>query len=208
MKKIKKLGWQLALCYLAAALLWLAFCGAGLAKTAYYTQKGLCPSRTLAWDELGKSSIEELQYSGDGVWYVSTDPDSQLYWSGPAYLDRVVWRAGYETSGFAVVLYYKTPGKADYSERNSIYATETAPGEYTFQIGGKLVDEIRIDPDSVGGVITRFDGAQLNPARPWYTAFAFTAKGLAAFLLLPLLALAVLHELWALAAMLRALKPR
>ncbi len=68
-----------------------------------------------------------------------------------------------------VALYYLLPGQTDYSEAQKVYATVTGAGEYTFDLGGRWVTGIRIDPDSVGGVPTLFTGVELNPATPWYT---------------------------------------
>ena len=70
-------------------------------------------------------------------------------------------------------------------------------GSYRFDLGGRQVEEIRIDPDSVGGVITRFDGVQLNPQTPWYQAFVPTTAGVLLFFILLLVAVAVLQELTA-----------
>ena len=81
-----------------------------------------------------------------------------------------------------------------------MYAVETAPGEYTFRLGGRRVSEVRLDPDSVGGIVTRFDGVELNPAGAWYRAFAPGWGGLLLFLALPPLAVALAAELRALFA--------
>ena len=74
-----------------------------------------------------------------------------------------------------VALYYLKPGQTDYTEAQKVYAKVTAPGVYTFDLGGQWVTGLRIDPDSVGGVPTLFTGIDLNPARPWYTRFVPTA---------------------------------
>ena len=74
-----------------------------------------------------------------------------------------------------VALYYLKPGQTDYTEAQKVYATVTAPGVYTFDLGGRWVTGLRIDPDSVGGVPTLFTGIELNPARAWYTRFIPTA---------------------------------
>ena len=74
-----------------------------------------------------------------------------------------------------VALYYLKPGQTDYTEVQKVYAKVTAPGVYTFDLGGQWVTGLRIDPDSVGGVPTLFTGIDLNPPRPWYTRFVPTA---------------------------------
>ena len=70
-----------------------------------------------------------------------------------------------------VALYYLKPGQTDYTEAQKVYARVTAPGVYTFDLGGQWVTGLRIDPDSVGGVPTRLDGVVLNPVQPWYLRF-------------------------------------
>ena len=62
-----------------------------------------------------------------------------------------------------VALYYLKPGQTDYTEAQKVYAKVTAPGVYTFDLGGQWVTGLRIDPDSVGGVPTLFTGIDLNP---------------------------------------------
>ena len=74
-----------------------------------------------------------------------------------------------------VALYYLKPGQTDYTEAQKVYAKVTAPGVYTFDLGGQWVTGLRIDPDSVGGVPTLFTGVTLNPDTPWYLRFLPTA---------------------------------
>lgn len=189
----------LAAAYAAALAVWLLLgCGA-LARGAFYGAKGLRFQGEVGWEQLSSQSVKLYETGEAGVWYVSTDTDPQLLWRQEAYLDTVVLRIQRQRPGHAPVLYWKAPGQADFSEGKSAYAVETAPGEYTFRLGGRHVSEVRLDPDSVGGVVTRFDGLEINPARPWYEAFAPHWGGLLLFLALPPLGLAVLAEVRALA---------
>ena len=78
--------------------------------------------------------------------------------------------ADHYTPPGSVALYYLMPGQTDFSEQQKVYGAVTAKGEYTFTLGGKTVAGLRIDPDSRGGIATRFTGVQLNPAHSvlWY----------------------------------------
>lgn len=191
----------LAAAYLAVLALWLILSGVSLGKSAWYAHKGMKTQTELAWQELTGVGVQELEGQGEGVWYVSTDTDPQLHWTAPnpegIYLETVELRVEQLTPGQAVVLYWKAPGQADFSAAQMVYAQKTADGAYHFDLGGCVVSEIRLDPDSVGGVTTRFNGVTLNPAEGWYTAFVPTATGLVLGLLAPPVAVAALWELWA-----------
>lgn len=183
--------------YLAAMAVWLLGGVWSLAKGMYYENKGLRLHQTLSWQDLTTLSIKQLEREDSEIWYVSTDTDPQLHWTGNAYLEQVDLQVEHTTPGLSVVLYWREPGQADFSEKQSVYAVQMQNGSYRFDLGGRQVEEIRIDPDSVGGVITRFDGVQLNPQTPWYQAFVPTTAGVLLFFILPLVAVAVLQELTA-----------
>ena len=191
----------LAAAYLAVLALWLILSGVSLGKSAWYAHKGMKVQTELAWQDLTGVGVQELEGQGEGVWYVSTDTDPQLHWTAPnpegIYLETVELRVEQLTPGQALVLYWKEPGQADFSAAQMVYAQKVADGVYRFDLGGCVVSEIRLDPDSVGGVTTRFNGVTMNPAEGWYTAFVPTATGLVLGLLAPPVAVAVLWELWA-----------
>ena len=111
----------------------------------------------------------------DPAWYLSTDSDPHIYWQGQGYIETIALHAGHHFPPGGVALYYLRPGQTDYTEAQKVYATVTAPGVYTFDLGGRYVTGLRIDPDEVGGVPTLFTGIDLNPAQPWYARFAPTA---------------------------------
>ena len=111
----------------------------------------------------------------DPAWYLSTDSDPHIYWQGQGYIETAVLDAAHRLPPGGVALYYLKPGQTDYTEAQKVYAKVTAPGVYTFDLGGQWVTGLRIDPDSVGGVPTLFTGIDLNPPRPWYTRFVPTA---------------------------------
>ena len=111
----------------------------------------------------------------DPAWYLSTDSDPRIYWQGQGYIETAVLDAAHRLPPGGVALYYLKPGQTDYTEAQKVFARVTAPGVYTFDLGGKWVTGLRIDPDSVGGVPTLFTGIELNPARPWYLRFVPSA---------------------------------
>lgn len=189
----------LAAAYLAVLALWLLLSGVSLGKSAWYTHRGMKAETSLAWSDLTGVGVQKLEDQGEGDWYVSTDTDPQLHWSVPnpegVYLETVELRMEQLAPGQAVVLYWKAPGQADFSAAQMVYAQKTADGVYSFDLGGRVVSEIRLDPDSVGGVTTRFNGVTLNPAKGWYAAFVPTATGLVLGLLAPPVLVAVLWEL-------------
>ena len=167
----KKLLRALAAAWAAALAAWLVFGCVRLAKAAWYEAKGLAGPRALALEDFDPVGVQPYDTGEEGPWFISTDGDPQLLWQGQAYLDAVWLLAEHQSPPQAVMLYWKTPGQADFSPRQSVYGVEDAPGVYVFELGGVRVSELRIDPDSVGGVPTRLVGVELNAPRPWFLAF-------------------------------------
>ena len=60
----------------------------------------------------------------------------------------------------AVVLYYRTAQQPDFLPTQMVYAKQTQQGTYVFQLPGVVVEEIRIDPASQGGVILQVEGME------------------------------------------------
>lgn len=151
----------LLLAYLFALVLWLAQGFVGSAVMLNYKLRGEMPQQTVAPAELTTESFAPYSSNqwwtppdDDPNWYLSTDSDPHIYWQGQGYLETVRLYAGHRLPPGGVALYYLLPGQTDYSEAQKVYATVTAVGEYTFDLGGKWVTGLRIDPDSVGGVPT------------------------------------------------------
>ena len=121
-----------------------------------------------------------------GVWYVSTDADPSLSGGGTPTWKRWCCACSRRAGPCACAL-LEGPGPGRFFRGKSVYAVETAPGEYTFRLGGRRVSEVRLDPDSVGGIVTRFDGVELNPPGPGTGVCAGLGRA-AALLALPPLA--------------------
>ncbi|HJB20888.1 MAG TPA: hypothetical protein H9773_04210 [Candidatus Fournierella merdavium] len=179
MKKLR----PLLLAWAAGLAIWLLLGCASLAKTAWYARQGLAATQSLSLEDFTPVGIEPYDAGEEGPWYISTDGDAQLLWQGDAYLNTVWLFIEHESPPQAVMLYWKTPGQADFSPRQSVYGTLTAPDVYTFDLGGVRVSEVRIDPDSQGGVVTRLDGVVFNPDQ-WPLAAFVPGRGAALLLLL------------------------
>ena len=172
----------LTLAYLLAVVFWVVRCLVGSAVMLNYKMQGKMPQAHVDPADLVTESFAPYSSNewwtapdDDPAWYLSTDNDPRIYWQGQGYIETVVLHAGHRLAPGSVALYYLKPGQTDYTETQKVFATVTAPGVYTFDLGGRWVTGLRIDPDSVGGVPTLFTGIDLNPARPWYLHFVPTA---------------------------------
>lgn len=168
----------LVLAYLLALVLWLARGFVGSAVMINYKLRGEMPQQTVLPEDLTTESFAPYSSNewwtppdDDPNWYLSTDNDPHIYWQGQGYMETVRLYAGHRLPPGGVALYYLLPGQTDYTETQKVYATVTGTGEYTFDLGGRWVTGLRIDPDSVGGVPTLFGGIELNPPAPWYDRF-------------------------------------
>lgn len=178
MKKLR----PLLLAWAAGLAIWLVLGCVSLAKTGWYAGQGLASTQSLSLEDFTPVGIEPYDTGEEGPWYISTDGDAQLLWQGDAYLNTVWLFIEHESPPQAVMLYWKTPGQTDFSPRQSVYGTLTAPDVYTFDLGGVRVSEVRIDPDSQGGVVTRLDGVVFNPDQ-WPLAAFVPGRGAALLLL-------------------------
>ena len=181
-KPLLKARQLLLLAYLLAAVLWVVRCLVGCGVMLNYKLQGKMPQTHVDAAELVTESFAPYSSNewwtppdDDPAWYLSTDSDPHIYWQGQGYIETAVLDAAHRLPPGGVALYYLKPGQTDYTEAQKVYARVTAPGVYTFDLGGQWVTGLRIDPDSVGGVPTLFTGIDLNPPRPWYTRFVPTA---------------------------------
>ena len=126
----------------------------------------------------------------DPNWYLSTDNDPHIFYDGGGYLETVRLYAKHRLPPGSVVLYYLKPGQTDYSEAQKVYGYVVEDGVYEFDLGGREVSGLRIDPDSVGGVATLFAGIELNPAEFWVWRFVPDGGQLLLLLGLPAVAAA------------------
>ena len=186
---------RLAALYLAAAVLFLLGCGVGCARGAYYRGRGLAGHRTLTAENVTYQSIRpyDTDIPAGETWFVSTDTDPQLLWEGDAWVERVVLHVQQHKPATGVELYYRAAGQTEVDTRHVVYGVPDGSGGYVFDLRGQHVSGLRIDPDSVGGVLTKFDGVELNAPRPWWKALVPTGAEGVLLALAPL----TLAALWA-----------
>ena len=190
----------LAAFYLAALLIALVSGGVRLAKSRYYQAKGNRPCSVAELADFELRSIlpaerpEDADPETEGQWFVSTDADPQMLISVNGYLDTVVLNMERLSVGYAPVLYWTNPGQADFSEAQAVYGKKIGPDRYEFDLKGQMAETMRIDPDSVGGVIACLKGVEINPARSAFRAFCPSAKTILLLLALPLLAATLVLE--------------
>lgn len=182
---------HLALCYVFALLLWVVFCAVGMLRESGEQME-------LNYEDFTSTSIKLWENPDDpkGLWFVSTDSDPVMEWKGDLYLDRVELRLLHSRKpGNGIELYYLKPGQTDYRESQLAYAKNVGEGVYRFDLGGVQVSGIRIDPDSVGGVVTRFDGVTLNAPKTMTERLTPSAGQGILLLLLPFVACALFTQL-------------
>lgn len=186
----------LAFCVLAILAVWLGLVLVGAAQTVWYREKGLYETVTLGLEDMTLTAIKpyDKDTPPEETWFVSTDSDPQMLWEGEAYLNRVVLKVEHSRPGNGVELYYRLAGQEDFSQRQIIYARQNSEGWYEFDLRGKLVSGIRIDPDSEGGVLTRFEGVELNALWPWQERMVPTPGQAMVLLCLPVVAAAVIGQ--------------
>ena len=186
---------RLAALYLAAAVLFLLGCGVGCARGAYYRGRGLAGHRILTAENVTYQSIRpyDTDIPAGETWFVSTDTDPQLLWEGDAWAERGVRHVQQHKPATGVELYYRAAGQTEFDTRHVVYGVPDGSGGYVFDLRGQHVSGLRIDPDSVGGVLTKFDGVDLNAPRPWWKALVPTGAEGVLLALAPL----TLAALWA-----------
>lgn len=145
-KPLFKLRQLLVLAYLLAAVFWVVRCLIGCGVMLNYQLQGKMPQTHLDAADLVTESFAPYSSNewwtppdDDPAWYLSTDSDPRIYWQGQGYIETVVLDAAHRLPPGGVALYYLKPGQTDYTEAQKVFARVTAPGVYTFDLGGKWV---------------------------------------------------------------------
>ena len=145
-KPLLKARQLLLLAYLLAAVLWVVRCLVGCGVMLNYKLQGKMPQTHVDAAELVTESFAPYSSNewwtppdDDPAWYLSTDSDPHIYWQGQGYVETAVLDAAHRLPPGGVALYYLKPGQTDYTEAQKVYARVTAPGVYTFDLGGQWV---------------------------------------------------------------------
>lgn len=189
----------LGLFWAAAAILWAVRCLVGCGVMLNYKLRGQMPDLVLGLDDLTMESMRDCAADpwSDAPddrpnWYLTSDNDPHIFWQGEGYLETVQLHVEQLSPPGGVALYYLRPGQTDYRETQKVFGRISGQNEITFDLGGVYVTGLRIDPDSTGGVFTRFGDVTLNPVTPWTLRFVPGAGELLLLLFAPPLAAAVL----------------
>lgn len=195
-------GKLLTICYGVAVILWAMLCVVHTALMLNYRLRGEMPTLIYTAQDLEYSSMGLWQHEGmqepaaGTAWYDTQDRDPQFFIQGTMYVETVRLHAQYVKPAGTVELYYLRPGQTDYTERQKVYATMTAQNEYTFDLGGRVVSALRIDPDNQGANLILVENVHVNPVTPWYLRVVPSAGWCLVLLFAPPLAAALLASLW------------
>lgn len=147
--------------YLIAFAVWILLFLVGTAKSFRNSTQGNGEEIVVPLNEVQFVALVEQKPDKaipEGDWLVSSDSDPQIRWNcSGRYIEQIqmkmksLWPTG------AVVLYYRTVGQKVFSPMQMVYAQQQRDGSYLFDIGGKRLEEIRIDPASQGGVILQLE---------------------------------------------------
>lgn len=158
------LKYPLVVAYGLAMAIWILYAGMLQLKSLWYTSQGKGGESVILPSQMELVALVEQKPFSElpkGDWLVSSDSDPQIRWKCNGwYLEQVqlnmetLWPTG------AVVLYYRTAQQPDFLPTQMVYAKQTQQGTYVFQLPGVVVEEIRIDPASQGGVILQVEGME------------------------------------------------
>lgn len=130
-------------CYGAAALLWLALCGALLVSDAFGRLTG-----RLAYQQLTLSDFEQLsleQTAEDG--FAAVTPDPQLIWYNPdgRTVRTVTFSAVYDSAPGEICLYYTEAEAEPFGKDKRVFPRRNADGSYTFVLPRADLYALRLD---------------------------------------------------------------
>ena len=200
MRRKTKRGWLLlSLCYALVLLVWLGLCGGRLVRDGISRSNGQLVRRELAPKDFAvQAGVAFSDNWAADPWFASTDPDPQLHllFEGGARVGRFVFAGqALNKPGGEMALYYTTRPGQGFSEKNKLPARQNADGDWFFDLGGRRVYALRLDPDSVSGVHWQVRGMVLNEDKPAFAYFAPDALQAMVLLFGPALLWAALVQL-------------
>ncbi len=163
----KRLKQPLVKAYLIAFAVWIVLFLIGYTKSFWNSTKGNSGEMAVPFEEIQFVALVDQKPDKaipEGNWLVSSDSDPQIRWNcNGRYIEQIqmkmksLWPTG------AVVLYYRTVGQEEFFPTQIVYAQQQKDGSYLFDVGGKQLEEIRIDPASQGGVILQLEEIRTIP---------------------------------------------
>ncbi|MGD9559004.1 MAG: hypothetical protein AB7V55_00165 [Oscillospiraceae bacterium] len=193
-RKARRLKW-LVWCYVLAVVLWLAIGGATLLRDALRLSSGRLVQTPLTFGDFELESIRLLEDEPGRM--VSTDPDPQMIYAPQQgfYATRLEFAArALNKAPGEMTLYYTTRTDEGFSDKNKLWARQRGDGSWYFDLGGRWVHRLRLDPDTAGGVLWQVEGIVLNARKPWPAYFVPDAGSVFLLLFAPAFAWAVLSE--------------
>lgn len=172
----------LPLLYGLAVVVYLAVCLVRFAGVSGKTINAEMPYRPLMLEDFALQSILRLDDENGRQRFVSTDPDPQMVYAAeqPFYAGRVSFSAAPHKPGGEIVLYYATNAdfeQTGFDEANKLWAKQATNGSWYFDLDGRQVYALRLDPDTAGGVVWTMDGGiwlnQPKPAAAYFVPDAF-----------------------------------
>lgn len=190
-------SWVLpVVCYALAVVLYAGGCTALLVRDVWRSQAGELGRAALPLAAFGLESAVAMEPLDGRERFVSTDPDPHLiYAPGEAFAATllVVDATAHKPPG-EMLLYYETALGEGFSEQRKLWARRFADGRWYFDLGGRRVSALRLDPDAVGGVIWTVGAITLNENKPYWMYYLPDARVALALLALPGLAAMALRE--------------
>ncbi|MDL2325025.1 hypothetical protein LJC61_07780 [Ruminococcaceae bacterium OttesenSCG-928-A16] len=170
-KKIWRPAVLVLLLYGVAVLLYVGTCLFGFMQVNSLAAKGKLQTQPLTLQNFTQNSIIVLEDEAGKQRFVSTDPDPQLIYAtgAPFNVGRVTFTATPHKPGGEIVLYYaqnENYAETGFSEKNKLWARQAPSGEWFFDLNGKQVTALRLDPDTTGGVVWVVNSIVLNAPKP------------------------------------------
>lgn len=186
-------------CYVLAFVLYVGSCTLAIIQDSSRIRSGAIRQQELTLSSFSTGSIQVLDNAPGGEErFVSTDEDPQLLYYNVqgVYITQLTFDAVSHKPGGEIVLYYNTRQDqgAQFSEWRKVWATQAADGSWRFDLGGKKIYALRLDPDTAGGVIWTVRRIAFNDYKPAVDYYLPSVQPLFLLLILPGLVAAGIAE--------------
>lgn len=194
-KKKASAKWLLVILYILAIAVYLLICFAHWNTMNGAFSSGNITTQTLQLEDFTQVNI--LPVENDKQGFVSTNSDPQLIYSQeePFLVDRMTFSASSQKPGGEIVLYYAeddTYLTQDFDEKNKVWAKQLSDGTWYFDLNGKKVQALRLDPDTAGGVVWQVNDIQLNVQKSMQEYFMPSWIDIFSIVFIPLLLCAII----------------